>query len=96
MLMTHTEGNEMAQDFSIAALLKEAMETRPEADVEIHVTCSICEELLPTDGGDIADHFVYKCGELQYIELAHTACAKKWNEAWQNEPYWDWGQDDIW
>jgi hypothetical protein len=37
---------------------------------------------------DIADHKVYKCGELSYIELAHKYCAKKDTE--MPKGYWEW------
>jgi len=41
--------------------------------------CSICQEPLPDElkGNRIADKFIYKHGELAYIELAHLECAKK-------------------
>lgn len=38
--------------------------------------------------GDIADHKVYKCGELSYIEIAHKYCAKRDTE--MREGYWEW------
>jgi hypothetical protein len=39
--------------------------------------CAICGELLASTlaPSDLADFDVYKCGELQYTELAHRACA---------------------
>lgn len=49
--------------------------------------CSLCEEPLPDEivGDELADKFIYKCGELAYIELAHIECAKKADDksAWR-------------
>ena len=38
--------------------------------------CAICWDTLG-DEGPLADKFIYKLGELAYIELAHLECAKK-------------------
>lgn len=37
--------------------------------------CAVCRRML-YDVDSLADHYVYKLGELAYIELAHVACAK--------------------
>lgn len=51
--------------------------------------CAICRyEILPQDfeEGQVADHEVYDFdGYLDYIELAHLACAK-----YDDTGYWEW------
>ena len=51
--------------------------------------CACCHEpLLP--GQRAADHEVYKCGELNYIELAHQECAEA-----DADYDWRWDGDDM-
>lgn len=45
--------------------------------------CACCQKMLfqsDIDAGTVADHPVYKMGELSYIELAHNSCADQDNE----------------
>lgn len=42
---------------------------------EHDVLCAICRENLQ-GAESVAEHPVYKLGELSYIELAHVACAQ--------------------
>ena len=40
-------------------------------------SCSVCDEPIyesQLDGETVDENRVYKCGELQYIELFHTKC----------------------
>mgnify|MGYP003134525319 CR=1 FL=1 len=39
--------------------------------------CAVCRQDV-LEGQDLVDNFVYKCGELAYIELAHKECAPEW------------------
>lgn len=52
--------------------------------VEPSLTCCLCELPMPEPDGTnahlIGDKAVYKCGELQYFELAHIVCAVAKNE----------------
>lgn len=41
---------------------------------EIICGCTVCMGLM-YEGDKLADHHVYKYGELSYIELAHKSCA---------------------
>ena len=48
--------------------------------------CPICDRPITDDmfdGDQLVDHYVYKAGELSYIELAHTECGRK-----DNPQYW--------
>ena len=42
---------------------------------EHDVLCAVCRVTL-LGAIALADHAVYKCGELSYIELAHVGCAE--------------------
>lgn len=42
-------------------------------DMDIICACAVCRGNL-RDGDALAENEVWKCGELQYIELAHTKC----------------------
>ena len=58
------------------------------------VFCPLCRIPITDDmfgKGLVADNWVYKCGELHYIELAHLACAKEDNAA--NPDRWQWSYD---
>jgi hypothetical protein len=44
--------------------------------VEELCLCAFCREMLYASDA-LADHPVYKCGELAYIELAHAWCAEQ-------------------
>ena len=47
-------------------------------DVVITVWCPFCDKPIRAGqfaAGEVADRFVYKRGELAYIELAHAECA---------------------
>ena len=47
---------------------------------EIVCNCAICEQPIhqhELDGETVSDNYVYKCGELQYIELFHTTCEEE-------------------
>lgn len=42
--------------------------------------CCLCDEpitQLHFDECRVSDHKIYKCGELSYIELAHTWCTSE-------------------
>lgn len=57
---------------------------------EVLCYCPLCNKEI-TKGTPMADHHVYKMGELDYIELAHEACAK------QEDPeghYWEWNASE--
>ena len=44
---------------------------------EIICACAVCgKDLLQSEANDglLSDNYIYKCGELQYIEVYHTAC----------------------
>ena len=41
--------------------------------------CAVCRQDV-LEGQDLVDNFVYKCGELHYIELAHKQCAPEWDQ----------------
>jgi len=46
--------------------------------------CPLCDLPITEDMFDLkvlADNYVYKAGELSYIELAHLACARTDNAA---------------
>lgn len=45
---------------------------------EVLCYCPLCDEAI-MKGTPMADHHVYKLGELDYIELAHRACAVKFD-----------------
>ena len=45
---------------------------------DVNCACAICTVML-TRNDELADRYVYKCGELSYIELAHVACARKFD-----------------
>lgn len=52
--------------------------------------CPICSQPITDDmfdGIQLMDHYVYKCGELSYIELAHTACGEEANRT-SGSDYW--------
>lgn len=36
--------------------------------------CAFCRKML-YEGDEMAQHPVYKCGELSYVSLAHKECA---------------------
>ena len=57
---------------------------------EHDVLCAICRENLQ-GAESVADHWVYKLGELAYIELAHGACAQAKNDSSLNSWTWDLG-----
>lgn len=57
--------------------------------------CGVCREML-YDGDPLADHEVYKCGELEYIELAHVACAVKDNAEKSSDPTSYWFRRNYW
>ncbi len=46
-------------------------------ELETPVGCAVCEEPI-RHTRDMVDNYVYKCGELHYIELAHNKCAPGW------------------
>ncbi len=48
---------------------------RWEESMEELCLCAFCREILYA-GDALADNYVYKLGELSYIELAHRECAK--------------------
>jgi hypothetical protein len=39
--------------------------------------CAICRKDI-FKGQPMVDQFIYKCGELSYISLAHKECAPEW------------------
>ena len=50
---------------------------KPRAANEIICACAVCgKDLLQSEANDglLSDNYIYKCGELQYIEIYHTAC----------------------
>lgn len=52
--------------------------------------CAVCQKPIlqyDLDRELVADHFVYKCGELDEIELAHLSCARDWNLK-HSSTYW--------
>ena len=52
-----------------------------------YTLCAFCREPIAHAGDGwaerVADHPVYKCGELAYIEIAHALCAP-----WDPETGW--------
>ena len=68
------------------------------ATKNIYVLCALCREDIPEElfgeTGHVADHHVYKYGELKYIELAHRECAETDNFL-RKEQYWAWTQLDC-
>jgi len=40
-------------------------------------SCAKCHATM-FEGDDLVQNFVYKCGDLQYIELAHRTCLPEW------------------
>jgi len=52
-----------------------------------YTLCAFCRQPIAHDGDGwlekVADHPVYKLGELAYIEIAHTLCAP-----WDPESGW--------
>jgi hypothetical protein len=49
---------------------------------DIVCSCSVCDEPIyesQLDGETVDENRVYKCGELQYIELFHATCAEEYN-----------------
>jgi len=47
---------------------------------DIVCNCSVCERPIyesQLDGETVDENRVYKCGELQYIELFHTKCQEE-------------------
>lgn len=61
------------------------------ATINHDVYCALCDEVLPEDS-PTADHHVYKCGELDSIELAHVDCAAGDN-ADSPRRRWQWRYD---
>lgn len=49
--------------------------------------CDVCRRDI-YDGDAMADHKVFKCGELSYIALAHKDCAIADNVA-RNSNFWE-------
>ena len=51
-------------------------------------SCSVCDEPIyesQLDGETVHENRVYKCGELQYIELFHATCAYEYARRCQIE-----------
>ena len=51
---------------------------------DIVCSCSVCDEPIyesQLDGETVDENRVYKCGELQYIELFHATCADEYNRS---------------
>lgn len=46
--------------------------------------CAVCDDWC-VQGDALVDHFVFKCGELDEIELAHKACAPQWERTPEEE-----------
>lgn len=59
---------------------------------EVICACAVCGKPI-FEGSPMADHKVYKLGELAYIELAHLDCAKAENALGKTmlrqHPYWE-------
>jgi len=51
--------------------------------------CDVCRSDIH-EGDAMADHKVFKCGELSYIALAHRACAIADNVE-RGKTFWEYG-----
>ena len=63
-------------------------------DNKLICACAVCRKDI-FKGQPMVDQFIYKCGELSYIELAHKECAPQWEHdngnrgrAPQSDPFW--------
>lgn len=50
-------------------------------------SCDVCRKDI-VEGQPMADHKVFKCGELSYIALAHKECGVADNATRQSE-FWE-------
>lgn len=58
------------------------------------VLCGYCrEDLVGTPVDEMADHKVYKLGELNYIELAHLDCVRSMTSP--GKLLWGWESDIL-
>ena len=66
-----------------------ATDTSHDNSTLFFVKCAICDGWITTGElgtGVLADHEIFKGGELQYIEIAHLVCVKSLN----NTEGWEW------
>ena len=61
--------------------------------------CSVCDGPIyesQLDGETVDENRVYKCGELQYIELFHATCAYEYARRCQIEFQESLGEESLW